>query len=102
MGEGQIYNNFLNYTGRADHDKCANCSLFKLLFLNLKQMKENYLVLGMMSGTSLDGLDLCLSEFSFGENKISYKILEAATVAYSSGWRKKLAAAQNLNAEQLT
>jgi len=42
-----------------------------------------YTILGMMSGTSLDGLDLSLCQFNYKNCKWDYKILESKTIAYS-------------------
>lgn len=54
--------------------------------------KNEYLVLGIMSGTSLDGLDVAL--IRFWRNKTwEYEILQAATFPYSKAWEKQLAEA---------
>ena len=45
-------------------------------------------VLGMMSGTSLDGLDLCCVRFA--DNHNDFQILAAQTVPYSPEWKSKL------------
>ena len=45
-------------------------------------------VLGLMSGTSLDGLDLCC--VSFAENHDDFRILAVQTVPYSAIWKSKL------------
>ncbi len=47
-------------------------------------------VLGLMSGTSLDGLDICLARFIDEENHWNYEIEFAETISYSSEWLKKL------------
>jgi len=46
-------------------------------------------VLGLMSGTSLDGVDFCLVEFS--PKAESYKVIKAVTVEYNFYWQKMLA-----------
>tara|TARA_B100000963_G_scaffold359299_1_gene386187 strand:- start:5322 stop:6431 length:1110 start_codon:yes stop_codon:yes gene_type:complete len=45
--------------------------------------------LGIMSGTSLDGLDLCYVEFKKDDDSY-FKILKTKTFNYDSNWKKKL------------
>ena len=50
---------------------------------------KNYYVLGLMSGTSIDGIDLVYANFVF--NKYwSFKILESKTYQYNNDWQKIL------------
>ena len=52
------------------------------------------LVLGMMSGTSLDGLDLAAVRLrSGGDQPWRYELLASETVAYDEAWRGRLDAA---------
>ncbi|WP_250432938.1 anhydro-N-acetylmuramic acid kinase [Hanstruepera flava] len=52
-------------------------------------IKSEYFVIGCMSGTSLDGLDLAYIRFSL-DQKWSFEIIHAETVPYSAEWRQKL------------
>ena len=53
-------------------------------------MKDNkYSVIGVMSGTSLDGIDLVYVNFAL-ENSWSFEILHAETFPYESHWVDKL------------
>ena len=52
-------------------------------------IKSKYKVVGVMSGTSLDGLDLAYIEFNF-EDKWNFSIIEAETIAYSNEWNQIL------------
>ncbi|MDP1621555.1 MAG: anhydro-N-acetylmuramic acid kinase [Bacteroidales bacterium] len=49
-----------------------------------------YHVIGLMSGTSLDGLDIAFCEFSDEGNHWTYKIHCAETVPYADHWKDKL------------
>ncbi|MDR3367082.1 MAG: anhydro-N-acetylmuramic acid kinase [Prevotellaceae bacterium] len=56
-------------------------------------------VLGLMSGTSLDGLDLCLASFGKNTNRRwTFDILAAETHPYSPAWAQKLQQAHALGA----
>lgn len=57
-----------------------------------------YSVVGMMSGTSLDGIDLILSRFHKTPKNWHYQILKAVTFDYPKDWKKKLNDAANLDA----
>ncbi len=54
--------------------------------------------LGIMSGTSLDGVDLAMCLFKEEYNSWQYEILEAVTIPYPTDWELKLRNAHNLNA----
>lgn len=57
--------------------------------------------IGLMSGTSLDGLDICLARFEKKSLAWSFEILTAETIPYSMYWEEKLRNAIHLNAEEL-
>ena len=49
-----------------------------------------YNIIGLMSGSSLDGLDIVFAELQETAGKWSYKIINAACPEYSDEWQKKL------------
>ena len=53
-------------------------------------INEKYRVLGVMSGTSLDGIDLAICTF-VKENKWEFNIEKSETIKYSDYWIKTLA-----------
>jgi anhydro-N-acetylmuramic acid kinase len=63
--------------------------------------KNNYKVIGLMSGTSLDGLDIAYCKFSKTEKGWKYDIEKAVTIKYPASWIDKLSSAQNLSGEEL-
>ena len=58
-----------------------------------------YRVIGTMSGSSLDGLDMVFSELEERGGKWSFKIIAAACLPYSADWKEKLCRAIELNAK---
>lgn len=62
----------------------------------MNMIKNDYNVVGVMSGTSLDGIDLCWVHFS-KQMSWSFKILAAETVKYSESTKVKLKSAITLN-----
>ncbi|MDD2632219.1 MAG: anhydro-N-acetylmuramic acid kinase [Bacteroidales bacterium] len=63
---------------------------------------EQITALGMMSGTSLDGLDIACCRFGLAEARWDYEILCAETIHYSDHWRRRLDRAPQLNGFDLT
>ncbi|MEM7105084.1 MAG: anhydro-N-acetylmuramic acid kinase [Bacteroidota bacterium] len=51
---------------------------------------KSYLVLGLMSGSSLDGLDIAFAKFDFYKKDISWELLKAETLSFSSSWKSIL------------
>lgn len=63
---------------------------FQFTFFNFTNMKKfNYKVIGVMSGTSLDGIDLVYVNFDYKESW-KYKILQAETHPYPLNWQETL------------
>ena len=52
--------------------------------------QDNYNVIGVMSGTSLDGVDLAQIQLTLHNNKWTFKIIESETVCYEQNWVHQL------------
>ncbi|MCL2728380.1 MAG: anhydro-N-acetylmuramic acid kinase [Bacteroidales bacterium] len=55
-------------------------------------------IIGLMSGTSLDGLDICFTRFTQKDGKWQYQIIQAESISYPSEIKEKLASAQLMDA----
>lgn len=53
-----------------------------------------------MSGTSLDGLDICFAKFE-KQDSWNFEILNAETISYSKNWEEKLKNSIHFSAEEL-
>ncbi|SHJ71968.1 anhydro-N-acetylmuramic acid kinase [Tangfeifania diversioriginum] len=62
---------------------------------------SKYKVIGVMSGTSLDGLDLAAVEFYYNDGKWNFQITAAETVAYGHDWENRLRGSTELSGEKL-
>lgn len=63
-------------------------------------IKDSYFIIGVMSGTSLDGLDLCYVQFEKGSTW-QFKILKAETYPYSKYWKDELSRVIHMNSSDL-
>lgn len=61
-------------------------------------MNQKKIILGIMSGTSLDGLDFALCEFEKSDNNYNYSVIKTGFYEYDKIWKQKLATAQNISA----
>jgi len=64
-------------------------------------MNTIYKVLGLMSGTSLDGLDIAYCHlWQTQKGNWDFKILQAETISYSKEWKSKLKNAIQLSKKE--
>lgn len=69
---------------------CENNDSFKMIF-----------VIGLMSGTSLDGLDICYAQFWEENNQLKFTIIIAETFQYNEYWFEILQNAKDKDQEFL-
>jgi len=62
--------------------------------------KGTWHIIGLMSGTSLDGVDIAYIKFE-DDKKLSFEIIEATTVSYSEIWKENLTNAFDKKKETL-
>lgn len=63
--------------------------------------KVNYNVLGVMSGTSLDGIDVANISFELKNGSWTFQIHDAQTIPYSKEWIERLKNAVDFTTEEL-
>lgn len=60
-----------------------------------------YNVIGVMSGTSLDGIDMAYCQFKEKEDKLTYSLIDFKHIPYDELWQNRLANAHLLSAFDL-
>ena len=63
--------------------------------------KDYYNVIGVMSGTSLDGVDLAHIQFQIKDSKWAFEILEYETISYNLNWISILKTAVDYSKNEL-
>lgn len=63
--------------------------------------KTTYHIIGVMSGTSLDGIDLAEMELTYSNNRWNFQLQHCETISYSQEWREKLRNGINLPEQEL-
>lgn len=69
-------------------------------YQNLKDKSMIFQAIGLMSGTSLDGLDICFVKFEKTDSW-NFEIVQAETIPYSTYWEDQLKNSIHLSAEKL-
>ena len=68
----------------------------------MKEYKlDKHNILGIMSGTSCDGMDFCLTSFSEQTSGYTYSITQTHSFEYSKIWKERLERAFDLSGEDL-
>ena len=55
--------------------------------LDILRKQQCLTMVGLMTGTSMDGLDICVAEVEFGEKSATINVLETGSVPYSKKMR---------------
>jgi len=63
--------------------------------------EKKILGIGLMSGTSVDGLDIVACYYEKNNDIYQYKVINATTINYADTWKKKLLQAENLSGRAL-
>ena len=96
---------FPKINNQVNHERCftmrIKCRKLERFRIFTMPPKKQYHALGLMSGTSLDGLDIAWCRFERNNKRWTFKILKAETLGYSSAWRSKLREAPQLSANIL-
>jgi anhydro-N-acetylmuramic acid kinase len=72
------------------------------IFTGKKHGEMNiYKIIGLMSGTSLDGLDIAYCEFIKNENGWHYEIKHAETFVYDTEWKERLSNIVKASSQEL-
>ncbi|MEO6130923.1 MAG: anhydro-N-acetylmuramic acid kinase [Saprospiraceae bacterium] len=58
-------------------------------------------IIGIMSGSSLDGLDIALCQIEENEDSVQWKIEDTTTISYSGEWYRQLESAPVLSGKDL-
>lgn len=61
-----------------------------------------YRVIGLMSGSSLDGLDICFTEIEETKGLWTFDIHAASCIPYNESWLQKLSSAKTLSAYDIS
>ena len=78
----------------------TNIYWIRLYFYGM-ETKKRYNIIGLMSGTSLDGIDLANIGFWMEGEKWHFEIKECETISYSDEWRQILKKAVNFGQAEL-
>ena len=65
------------------------------------KIKNSYNVIGVMSGTSLDGVDICFCNFSIENDEWKFLIHNTETVSYEKNWISRLSNAHSIAQSEL-
>lgn len=79
--------------------KTKEKSILEQIMRGLPERSGN--IIGCMSGTSLDGLDLITCRFEKTERGLTVSSSKGKTLPYPKPWKKRLAQSLNLNAAEL-
>lgn len=63
-------------------------------------LTNEYYAIGVMSGTSLDGIDIAYTSLKFDKNW-SFSLIRAVTIPYSNAWLKRLSQLSTLDTKDL-
>jgi len=72
-----------------------------LIFALAMNKLKKYKVIGLMSGTSLDGVDVLACEFSLAKRDWEYAIIQGETFSYPNDILERLKSSQNLSGLKL-